>query len=100
MGSGRMMGFIDNVAPAAIEMNPEITTEGEETACDPSLPTSMLFKTIIEPFLEITYFKVITGTLKVGQDLINNQMTPANDSTSFSSWMEKINQMLINGCRR
>jgi elongation factor G len=35
MGSGRMMGFIDNVAPSAMEMNPEMSTEGEEIACDP-----------------------------------------------------------------
>jgi len=87
MGSGRMMGFIDNVAPSAIEMNPEITTEGEEIPCDPSQPTSIfVFKTIIEPFLgKITYFKVITGTLKVGQDLINNQ----NDTS------ERFNQLFI-----
>jgi len=87
MGSGRLMGFIDNVAPAAIEMNPEITTEGEEIQCDPNLPTSLfVFKTIIEPFLgRITYFKVITGVLKVGQDLINNQ----NDTS------ERFNQLFI-----
>lgn len=87
MGSGRLMGFIDNVAPAAIEMNPEVTTEGEEIACDPSHPTSIfVFKTIIEPFLgKITYFKVISGVLKVGQDLINNQ----NDTT------ERFNQLFI-----
>ncbi len=87
MGSGRMMGFIDNVAPAATEMNPEITTEGEEIPCDSSLPTSIfVFKTIIEPFLgKITYFKVLTGELKIGQDLINNQ----NDTT------ERFNQLFI-----
>jgi len=87
MGSGRMMGFIDNVAPAATEMNPEITTEGEEIACDPKLPTSIfVFKTIIEPFLgKITYFKVISGVLKVGQDLVNNQ----NDTS------ERLNQLFI-----
>ena len=87
MGSGRLMGFIDNVAPAAIEMNPEITTEGEEIACDPNHPTSIfVFKTIIEPFLgRITYFKVISGKLKVGQDLINNQ----NDTS------ERFNQLFI-----
>lgn len=87
MGSGRMMGFIDNVAPAATEMNPEITTEGEKIPCDSSLPTSIfVFKTIIEPFLgKITYFKVLTGVLKIGQDLVNNQ----NDTT------ERFNQLFI-----
>jgi elongation factor G len=87
MGSGRMMGFIDNVAPSAMEMRPEITTEGEEIACDPSLPTSIfVFKTIIEPFLgQVTYFKVMSGVLKLGQDLVNNQ----NDTT------ERFNQLFI-----
>jgi elongation factor G len=87
MGSGRMMGFIDNVAPSAEEMTPEITTEGEEIACDPTHPTSIfVFKTIIEPFLgRITYFKVMSGVLKVGQDLVNNQ----NDTT------ERFNQLFI-----
>lgn len=87
MGSGRMMGFIDNVAPAAVEMGPEITTEGEEIICDPAQPTSIfVFKTIIEPFLgKITYFKVMSGTLKVGQDLVNNQ----TDTT------ERFNQLFI-----
>jgi elongation factor G len=87
MGSGRLMGFIDNVAPSAQEMNPEITTEGEEIGCDPSQPTSIfVFKTIIEPFLgRITYFKVTSGVLKVGQDLVNNQ----NDTN------ERFNQLFI-----
>ena len=87
MGSGRLMGFIDNVAPSAIEMNPEVSTEGEQIACDPNQPTSIfIFKTIIEPFLgKITYFKVMSGVLKVGQDLVNNQ----NDTT------ERFNQLFI-----
>ncbi len=75
MGSGRMMGFIDNVAPSAIEMNPAITTEDQPVKCDPNGPTSLfVFKTIVEPFLgKINFFKVTSGTLKVGDDLINNQ---------------------------
>ncbi|HBH22589.1 MAG TPA: elongation factor G [Cytophagales bacterium] len=75
MGSGRMMGFIDNVAPAAMEMNPELTTEGENVPCDPSKPTSIfVFKTIVEPFLgKINFFKVTSGVLKEGMELVNNQ---------------------------
>lgn len=87
MGSGRMMGFIDNVAPAAMEMNPEITTEGEEIACDPTQPTSIfVFKSIIEPFLgKVSYFKVTSGILKIGDDLVNN----SNDTS------ERFNQLFI-----
>src|ERR1017187_3081647 len=50
MGSGRMMGFIDNVAPSANESKHEITTDGQEIKCDPKEPcTLFVFKTLIEP---------------------------------------------------
>ncbi|MCU0451652.1 MAG: GTP-binding protein, partial [Bernardetiaceae bacterium] len=39
MGSGRLMGFIDNVAPSAYEMLPERTLEGPTVACEPGQPT-------------------------------------------------------------
>jgi elongation factor G len=87
MGSGRLMGFIDNVAPSAIEMNPEETTEGEKIACDSSQPTSIfIFKTMVEEFLgTITFFKVMSGKLRLGMDLVNNQ----NDT------VERFNQLFI-----
>ncbi len=87
MGSGRLMGFIDNVAPGAQEMNAEISTEGEEIHCDPNQPTSLfVFKTVVEPFLgKITFFKVTSGVLKLGQDLINNQ----------TDTVERFNQLFI-----
>ncbi|MBR9999571.1 MAG: elongation factor G [Cyclobacteriaceae bacterium] len=87
MGSGRLMGFIDNVAPSAIEMNGETTIDGKEIACDPKQKTSLfVFKTINEPFLgKVTFFKVCTGELKVGTDLVNHK-------TGSS---EKINQLFI-----
>lgn len=83
MGSGRMMGFIDNVAPAANEMNAECTEEGEAVKCDASLSTSLfVFKTIVEPFLgKISYFKVTSGVLKEGMELVNNQ---TNTSERFA----------------
>jgi len=87
MGSGRLMGFIDNVAPSAIEMNPEVTVDGKEIACDPKGKTAVfVFKTINEPYLgKVTFFKVCSGELKVGMDLVNHK-------TSAS---EKINQLFI-----
>jgi elongation factor G len=87
MGSGRLMGFIDNVAPSAIEMNPEMTVAGKEVACDPKAKTSLfVFKTINEPYLgKVTFFKVCTGELKIGMDLVNHK----------TSSTEKINQLFI-----
>jgi len=87
MGSGRLMGFIDNVAPSAFEMNGELTIDDKEIACNPKEKTSIfVFKTINEPYLgKVTFFKVCTGELKVGMDLMNHK----TGST------EKINQLFI-----
>lgn len=87
MGSGRMMGFIDNVAPSANEMLPEITEQGGELACDPAGPPVLfVFKTLVEPYLgKITFFKVCSGEVKEGMDLINHQ---TGDT-------ERLNQLFI-----
>jgi elongation factor G len=74
MGSGRLMGFIDNVAPSANEMPPFKLSDGKELKCDPSLKTSLfVFKTISEPHLgEMSFFKVTSGIMKTGTDLVNS----------------------------
>jgi elongation factor G len=73
MGSGRMMSFIDNVAPGAADMHPEVTEDGKEIECKPDKPVSLfVFKTLIEPYLgKLTYFKVCSGELVAGTDLVN-----------------------------
>jgi elongation factor G len=75
MGSGRMMGFIDNVAPSAIEMPPERTEEGQEVPCDPKAPTRLfVFKTLIEPRLgRLSFFKVLAGEVAIGMELFNEK---------------------------
>ncbi|TDI69083.1 MAG: elongation factor G [Bacteroidetes bacterium] len=75
MGSGRLMGFIDNVAPTASELKPELTENGEGVAYDGSEPTTLfVFKSQIEPNLgKLSFFKVITGQVKIGDDLVNQQ---------------------------
>jgi elongation factor G len=75
MGSGRMMGFIDNVAPSAVDMPPEHTDDGKEVACDPSKPPVLfVFKTLIEPHLgKLSFFKVLAGEVKIGMELSNNE---------------------------
>ncbi len=73
MGSGRLMGFIDNVAPAADDLPPEQTVEGEILERSSEAPTALfVFKTIFQPSLgQITFFKVKAGTVKVGDRLEN-----------------------------
>lgn len=75
MGSGRMMGFIDNVAPMPREAQPERTTEGKEVSCDPAGPTVLfIFKSHIEPNLgKLSFFKVISGTLTQASELVNTE---------------------------
>ncbi len=75
MGSGRMMGFIDNVAPSPREAKPEITEDGKEIQCDPKQPAVLfIFKTHIEPNLgKLSFFKVISGEVTATSELFNSQ---------------------------
>jgi elongation factor G len=75
MGSGRMMGFIDNVAPSPREAKPELSIDGKEIPYDPTKPAVLfVFKTHLEPNLgKLTYFKVISGEVTSTSELINSQ---------------------------
>ncbi len=73
MGSGRLMGFIDNVAPSAADLKPEQSVEGELIECKPDAPTVLfVFKTLYEPNLgQISFFKVKSGEVKQNDKLEN-----------------------------
>lgn len=75
MGSGRMMGFIDNVAPSPREAKPERTADGTEIQFDPDKPTALfVFKSHLEQNLgKLTFFKVISGVVNTSSELINSQ---------------------------
>ncbi len=75
MGSGRMMGFIDNVAPSPREAKPETTEDGKEIQFDPTKPAALfVFKTHLEPNLgKLSFFKVISGEVTATSELINSQ---------------------------
>ena len=75
MGSGRLMGFIDNVAPAASDMKPEQSVEGDEIVCKSEGPTALfIFKTVYQQNLgQITFFKVKSGEVKVNDKLTNSR---------------------------
>lgn len=78
MGVRRLMEFLTNVVPFVDEMPKVQTTTGEEVTPDPEAPTSVyVFKTSVEPHIgEVSYFKVMSGTLREGDDLYN----ASNDS--------------------
>lgn len=75
MGSGRMMSFIDNVAPSPKEAKPEVSKEGTEIPFDASKPTVLfIFKSHFEPNVgRLSFFKVISGTVDTSSELINSQ---------------------------
>ncbi len=73
MGVRRLMEFLGNVVPFVSEMPKIHNTRGEEVAADSNAPTSLyFFKTGVEPHIgEVSYFKVMSGTIKAGADLAN-----------------------------
>jgi len=75
MGGGRLMGFIDNVCPSAYEMPPQLTIDNREIACSDKGKTAIfIYKTIAEPHVgELSFFKVLSGTVKVGDELTNEE---------------------------
>lgn len=73
MAVRRMMEFLGNVCPFVSDMPAPETINGEEVAPDSNGPLSVFFfKTSVEPHIgEVSYFKVMSGTLKAGDDLDN-----------------------------
>ncbi len=73
MGVRRMMEFLGNVVPFVEDMPAPVTTDGVEVKPDSNGPLSLyFFKTTVEPHIgEVSYFKVMSGTLTPGVDLEN-----------------------------
>lgn len=73
MGVRRMMEFLGNVVPFVEEMPAPVDSEGNKVKPDSTGPLSVyMFKTTVEPHIgEVSYFKVMSGTLKAGADLEN-----------------------------
>lgn len=73
MGVRRLMEFLGNVVPFVSDMPKAVNTEGKEIAPDVNAPTSLyFFKTSVEPHIgEVSYFKVMSGKVKEGDDLLN-----------------------------
>lgn len=87
MGSGRLMGFIDNVCPSANEMPSQKTVTGDDLPCDPNGPVCLfIYKTISESHVgDLSFFKVFSGTVKTGMELVNES----------NGVIEKINQLFL-----
>lgn len=75
MGTGRVMGFLGDVAPNPMEANPPLLENGDEFALDPDgKPTLFLFKTHSESHVgDLIYFKMYAGKANSGLDLVNSR---------------------------
>lgn len=73
MGVRRLMEFLGNVVPFVSDMPKVHNTRGQEVPADSDAPTSLyFFKTGVEPHIgEVSYFKVMSGSVKSGDDLTN-----------------------------
>jgi elongation factor G len=73
IGVSRLLEFMTNVLPSPAEMPFQVTTEGKEIKCDVTEKTSLfIFKTSVEEHIgEIVYFRVRSGEILEGMDLVN-----------------------------
>jgi elongation factor G len=74
MGSGRIMGFINDICPSPADRpGAPLQDSDEKLSCDSSGDTSIfIYKTLSEPQVgNVSYFKVYSGTLNSGSELVN-----------------------------
>ena len=69
----RLMEFVGNVSPSVRDTEKPQTKDGKEITADSTGPASIyVFKTSVEPHIgEVSYFKVMSGKVKEGDDLVN-----------------------------
>lgn len=93
MGSGRIMGFINDIAPSPTDRPDAELEDGGTLKCDVNAkPVVFIYKTMSEPRVGlVSYFKVYSGIVKAGDEFVNN-----NNRSS-----ERLNQLFVaNGKNR
>ncbi len=75
MGSGRIMGFINDICPSPADRPPKKLEGGKTLNCDAKAPTSLfIYKTMSEQRVGIvSYFKVYAGTVRSSDELVNSR---------------------------
>ncbi len=83
MGSGRLMGFIDNVAPATSDLPPAQSVQDKLVQPSKDAPTTLfVYKTLYQANLgQMTFFKVTSGEIKVNDKLTNSR---TGDTETFN----------------
>jgi elongation factor G len=84
MGVRRLMEFLGNVVPFVNEMPKPLTKDAQEVEINSNGPTSLfVFKTSVEPHIgEVSYFKVMSGKVHEGDDLINISRSDSKERLS------------------
>lgn len=93
MGSGRIMGFVNDIAPSPADRPDAELEDGGTLKCDANGdPVLFIYKTLSEPRVGmVSYFKVYSGVIKTGDEFVNNN----NRST------ERLSQLYVaNGKNR
>ena len=87
MGSGRIMGFINDIAPSPADRDDATLANGSTLKCDANADLSLfIYKTLSEPQVGmVSYFKVYSGTLNSGEDIVNHT----------NSGVERLNQIYV-----
>ncbi|MDR1898120.1 MAG: elongation factor G [Prevotellaceae bacterium] len=106
IGIKRLMDFIINVAPYPDNGNVFETEDGATVPCKADAPASVfVYKTSMEQHIgEVNYFRVVSGTIKEGIDMVNaNNGTKERLSSIFVSAgkkREKVTEMIAGdlGC--
>lgn len=86
-GSGRLMGFINDIAPSPADRPASALEGGGTLNCDSTAsPSVFIYKTLSEPQVGmVSYFKVYAGTIKAGTELEN----------SDNRTLERLNQLYV-----
>ncbi len=87
MGTGRVMGFINDIAPSPADRAPAKLEDGGTLECKKDGSNALfIFKTMSEPQVGlVSYFKVYSGTIKSGVDLENKD----------NRTVERLNQIFV-----
>lgn len=73
MGTGRIMGFLNDIAPSPADRADTILQDGSSLKCSKNEDTTIfIYKTMSEPGVgNLSYFKVMAGKLNTGTELVN-----------------------------
>jgi elongation factor G len=86
MGVNTLLEFICNNAPSPADVPAQKSTEGKEIKMDDkATAVAFVFKTSVEPHIgQVSYFKMLAGSLSEGVDLVNSNTNSKERITQFS----------------